>query len=125
MKFSKQREVILQTLMENAVHPNADGVFREVRKKLPSISLATVYRNLKQLSDQGVIRSIEGLDGSVRFDHRMHRHHHFFCTCCKKIYDIENVDIPALTNKISEEYGFSVDSFDMTFKGICHNCKHN
>lgn len=125
MKFSRQREVILQTLKENVVHPNADYIYQKVRQKLPNISLATVYRNLKQLSEQGVIRSIEGLDGSVHFDHNTGKHHHFICTRCKKIFDIDDSVTAGLDAKIFEAYGASVETSDFTFKGLCKDCRRN
>lgn len=125
MKFSRQREVILQTLQENVVHPNADYIYQKVRQKLPNISLATVYRNLKQLSEQGVIRSIEGLDGSVHFDHNTGKHHHFICTRCKKIFDIDDSVTAGLDAKIFEAYGASVETSDFTFKGLCKDCRRN
>ena len=125
MKFSRQREVILQTLQENVVHPNADYIYQKVRQKLPNISLATVYRNLKQLSEQGVIRSIEGLDDSVHFDHNTGKHHHFICTRCKKIFDIDDSVTAGLDAKILETYGACVETSDFTFKGLCEDCRRN
>ena len=58
MKYSKQRELILKTLQENVIHPTADEIYHLARKEMPSLSLATVYRNLNQLAENNVIRKI-------------------------------------------------------------------
>jgi len=88
MKYSKQREHILKTLRENVIHPTADEIYALARKGMPSLSLATVYRNLNQLAENGIIRRIDGLDGSVHFDHNLCKHYHFICTKCNKVYDV-------------------------------------
>lgn len=56
MKYLKQREIILRTLQQNAIHPTADKLYELVKKKLPDISLATVYRNLNQMAELGIIK---------------------------------------------------------------------
>ncbi len=58
MKYSRQRELILETVMENPVHPTADTVYAMVREQEPNISLGTVYRNLNLLAEQGILRRI-------------------------------------------------------------------
>lgn len=78
MNYSKQRELALKVLQKNMCHPTADFVYEQMRKDLPNISLATVYRNLNQLAEAGLIRKVEGLDGSVHFDHNTHNHYHLF-----------------------------------------------
>ena len=76
MNYSKQRELVLKTLQENMIHPTADQVYELMRKEMPKISLATVYRNLNQLAEKGIIRRISGLNGSVHFDHDIEKHYH-------------------------------------------------
>lgn len=125
MKFSRQRELILQTLHDNPVHPTADYIYAKVREQMPNISLGTVYRNLKQLADNGMIKSIDGLDGTTHFDHYTETHYHFICNKCKKIYDIDSSLLPDMTQKISEETGFLIESHDITLRGICSNCLHH
>lgn len=99
MKYSKQRELILKVLSENVVHPTADFVYEIIKKEMPNISLATVYRNLNQLAANGMIKKAEGLDGSVHFDCNTHPHYHFICNRCNKIYDIPYDIAPALGEK--------------------------
>ena len=125
MKYSKQREHILKTLRENVIHPTADEIYALARKGMPSLSLATVYRNLNQLAENGIIRRIDGLDGSVHFDHNLCKHYHFICTKCNKVYDVAYDIAPDLADKVLAETGLFVESFDISLKGNCTNCKKN
>lgn len=125
MKYSKQRELILNTLRENMVHPTADYIYEVLKKELPSISLATVYRNLNQLAALGLIKKIEGLDGSVHFDHNLSNHYHFICTKCNKVYDVPYDVAPDLADKVSAQTGLIIENYDISFKGICPKCHKN
>lgn len=124
MKYSKQRELILKVLSENVVHPTADFVYEIIKKEMPNISLATVYRNLNQLAANGMIKKAEGLDGSVHFDYNTHPHYHFICNRCNKIYDIPYDIAPALGEKVFAQTGMSVENYDLCFKGICSDCQN-
>ena len=88
MKYSRQRDLILKALRENVVHPTADFIYTVLKEKEPNLSLATVYRNLNLLANEGIIRKIEGLDGVAHFDHNTHNHYHFICSKCNKVYDV-------------------------------------
>ncbi len=120
MNYSKQRQMILDTLEEYAVHPSAEQLYEKVHMKDKTISKGTLYRNLNQLSEQGIIKKIDGLENSAHFDHNTHEHYHFICNKCKRIYDIEKEDvhIPAIKN----EEGFIITNRDIIFKGICREC---
>lgn len=126
MNYSRQRELTLKIVQQNMVHPTADYVYEQLKKELPNISLATVYRNLNQLAETGLIRRVECLDGSVHFDHNTHNHYHFICIKCNKVYDIPYEVAPDLEQRVLVETGLQVISHDIAFKGICHHCqKHN
>lgn len=122
MKFSKQREQILETLKNNCIHPTAEQVYALVKPEMPSISLATVYRNLNQLAENGVIGKIEGLDGTARFDYCREQHYHFICTKCNKVYDVPYNIAPEVADKVREQTGLKVDSYEVSLKGICPDC---
>ena len=124
MKYSKQRELILETLRQNPSHPTAEQVFDLVRQKDSNISLATVYRNLNQLADNGIIRKIDYLDEVSHFDHTLTKHYHFICTSCSKVIDIDNNIIPHFCEQIAEQTGLVVTSAEFFFKGICPNCRN-
>ncbi len=122
MNYSKQREVILKTLQENMIHPTADVLYSLLKEKCPTMSLATVYRNLNLLAQNGVIKKIEGLDGTAHFDHNTSKHYHFICTKCHKVFDLPYDIAPGLAEKIYAETGLVVESHDVSCKGICHDC---
>ena len=75
------------------------------------------------LAENGIIRRIDGLDGSVHFDHNLCKHYHFICTKCNKVYDVAYDIAPDLADKVLAETGLFVESFDISLKGICPNCK--
>jgi len=87
-RLTSQRKVILDELSKCKSHPPADDIYTMVRKKLPNISLGTVYRNLEIMSRHGMIMKIETPDGQKRFDYNTEAHPHFRCEGCGKIEDI-------------------------------------
>ena len=125
MNNSKQREIILNTLKENVVHPTAEYLWEKVKEKDPKISLATLYRNLNQLSENGIIKKIDGLETSSHFDHNTHEHYHFICTKCKRVFDIAAEVAPDLIKKTQSSTGFTIQNHDIVFSGICKDCNNN
>ncbi len=123
MNYSRQREIILDTLKSNAVHPTAEYLYSILQKENFKISLATLYRNLNQLAEHGIIKKIDGLEPSSHYDHNTHAHYHFICDNCKKIYDINSDIAPELVRRAEEETDFKVLGHDIVFHGICSECK--
>lgn len=124
MNYSKQREIILDTLKSNVVHPTAEYIYEILKKEDSKISLATLYRNLNQLAENGLIKKIDGLESSSHYDHNTHAHYHFICDNCKKVFDVSCGIAPDIVKKIEDETGFIVSSHDIIIHGICKNCKN-
>ena len=124
MKYSKQRELILKTLQEYAIHPTADVLYAKIKTKAPEISLATVYRNLNLLAENGVIKKIEGLDNAAHFDHNMRRHYHLLCTECQQVFDIPADVLPMIDKNVAQKTGMMIESYDISFRGICPKCQN-
>lgn len=124
MNYSKQREIILDTLKENVVHPTAEFLYEKVREKDSKISLATLYRNLNQLVQNKIIKKIDGLETSSHFDHNTHAHYHFICSKCKRVFDIDADVAPNLIINTESKTGFTIQNHDITFSGICADCKN-
>lgn len=122
MNYSRQREIILKTLKENVVHPSAEYIFEVLKSKDSGISLATVYRNLNKMAQNGIIKKIDGLEDKAHFDHNTHEHFHFICECCGKIFDINPDIAPEVVAKTQEQTGFMVKKFDIVFQGKCLEC---
>lgn len=119
LKLTNQRHEILNYLKSVKTHPAAEEVYAAVRKKLPRISLATVYRNLNMLSEKNEILKID-LKKS-HFDGDTKGHDHLICKKCNKI-----IDIPSITSKFpnySKKYNFKIESARTYFYGLCDKCK--
>ena len=118
MRYSKQRDIVQSVVCSTDCHPTADWVFAEVKKSIPNISLGTVYRNLKQLSDSGFINRIQ--DGSVtRYDGNIKSHYHLKCNRCNKITDIslEKIDLRKI---IKTKFDFELSDVELTITGKCN-----
>lgn len=125
MKYSKQREMILQIVVNNPIHPTADEVYAQVHALDPLVSMGTVYRNLNLLSEIGKLRKIEVPSGSDRFDGRTDRHFHLICRGCKSVVDVEYDDSLSLEQDAEQQTGYKVDEIDIVMRGICPQCDKN
>lgn len=126
MKYSKQREYILQSVLHAPGHPTADEIFGEIREQLPRISLGTVYRNLNQLAQAGLIRRISVPGASDRFDRPCFPHCHLVCQVCGQVQDLPLQYVQGTSSLIQRETGFSISGEELTIAGICKTCrKHN
>lgn len=123
MNYSKQREIILDTLSKNAIHPTAEALLEFFKRDDSNVGMTTLYRNLNQLADAGLIKKIDGLEPSAHFDHNTFEHYHFICEKCKKVYDIPSSVAPDLVKNTTEATGFDITSHDIVFHGICSECK--
>jgi len=117
-RLTNQKRVILEYLKSTKSHPCAKEVYLEVKKKLPQISLGTVYRILNQLKEKGEVKEI--LTEVSHFDGDTSFHSHFICEKCKKIFDVFE-KIPKLKNK-KLKVG-KIKDYQIIFYGICKNCK--
>ena len=104
-RMTRQRQIILEELRKVDSHPSADEVYEMVRKRLPRISLGTVYRNLEILSELGEIQKLE-LGGDLkRFDRKPNKHYHIRCLNCGRVDD---APIAPLNQVEDELYGATV-----------------
>jgi Fur family ferric uptake transcriptional regulator len=121
-RMTRQREVILEEIRRAKVHPSADEVYEMVRKRLPRISLGTVYRNLDILSELGEIQKLE-LGGDIkRFDWDPKKHYHVRCLQCGRV---DNAPIAPLREIEDELYGttvYTIIGHRLEFEGLCPRC---
>ena len=120
MRYSHQRELIIKILKGRKDHPTADMIYQSAREAEPSISLGTVYRNLKQLSDEGVILTLETVDKKLHYDGDTSRHSHFICENCGNIVDLFE---PANTPSELYEKGLKVTGEKCIYYGLCIDCQ--
>ena len=122
MRYSRQREVILDILKNTKSHPGADEIYIAAKKEVPMISLATVYRNLSKLAANGDIISFN-VDGTEHFDACTRNHYHLVCARCRKIYDMDMPVIEYLNEDAQAISGAEIKSHEIIFKGICAGCR--
>ncbi len=102
-------------------HPSAEEIYEQIVKKIPTISKATVYRNLTLLSDEGKILKISVPNAPDRFDFNIDEHYHFRCNKCGKVFDIDGpkIDLSSFSNDSCHE----IDGYTLIFSGTCVVCK--
>jgi len=123
--MTSQREIILKELQDSHQHLTADELYERVKKFMPRISLATVYRNLETLSEAGIIGKLEISGRQKRFDADVHPHDHIFCLQCQRVDNIEfdrNLVNPAA---VASDKGYRITGYRVEFKGICSSCRNN
>lgn len=127
-RMTRQRAAVLDTmrgLREAGVHPTSDEVYMEVRKVIPRISLATVYRNLYVLSEEGQIQRVETGGGAVRFDGDPSPHLHVRCVRCGKLEDLGDVELKVGSLAGVEARGYRVLGVRAEVLGVCEACAGN
>lgn len=122
--MTRQRRVIHEELCSVKTHPTAEEVFAMVRKRLPRISLGTVYRNLDLLCRTGrAIRLESPAGGQRRFDGNANRHYHVRCRQCGKMADIVMESLSSLHQAVKDACGFEVLDHRLEFVGVCPDCR--
>ena len=124
-RMTHQRRVILEEIRKVTTHPTADELYEMVRKKLPRISLGTVYRNLEILSAWGLIQKIGPLSSQMRFDGNTANHYHIRCIYCGCLEDAPMEPVYDLDNAIRGESNFTILGHRVVFLGICPRCRES
>ena len=123
VKMTHQRLEIYRELASAGNHPDAVKVYKRVRKRIPTISLDTVYRNLRLLEKLGFISIVGKSRERLRFDADLKPHHHFTCVKCWKICDFRSNDYNQLIwPEAAEAFGQPL-SVHIEVRGICNNCQ--
>jgi Fe2+ or Zn2+ uptake regulation protein len=123
LRMTHQREIILDELHKGKSHPTADELYERIKKKLPRISLATVYRNLEILSEAGVVKKLEISGRQKRFDWDPQEHNHVFCTQCQRIDNIPTPNGSAPSVAPTQEKGYRITGCRIEFFGLCPKCR--
>src|SRR3954452_5213691 len=124
LAFTFQRQVIYEAVLDSRGHPTPELIYEQVRQRIPSVSLGTIYKNLKTFLDSGVLREVTLHHGSLRLESNMTPHHHLVCSSCKAIFDIEESAVePVQLPKTGLPAGFSVSQCRVEFVGVCRTCQ--
>ncbi len=118
-----QRELILQELGKGVHHPTADELYERLRRKLPRISLATVYRNLEVLAAAGMIGKLEISGRQKRFDSDIRPHDHIYCVQCQRVDNINLEYAKQLPSQEGNTLNYEVTGYRVEFFGLCPECQ--
>ncbi len=121
LRWTRQRRLIAEVMEGRTDHPTAEELYHELRARGEPISLATVYRTLRALAREGLLRELHG-PGPDRFDPNTSPHYHFRCRRCGRVYDV-NVPYREELDRVDPGPGFVVTSHEILWEGICPACR--
>ena len=123
LRMTNQREIILQELQKSKKHLTADELYTRVKKSMPRISLATVYRNLETLSEAGMIGKLEISGRQKRFDYDVSEHDHVYCIQCHRVDNIALDRSMVSSREFASAGGYTITGLRVEFAGICPACR--
>lgn len=123
LAVTHQRQIIYEVLTDMTGHPSPEEVYTRVRKKIPAISLATVYKNINLFLESGLFREVSPHHGTLRVEINSHPHHHLVCTSCRSICDIDEKDLGSLQVPSKLTGGFLVTRLAVDVLGLCPACQ--
>ena len=118
-----QRQVLYEVMQTMPGHPSPEEVYARVKKRIPAISLATVYKNIHLFVERGVLKEVSMHHGSLRVELNSHPHHHMVCSHCKAIIDIEEQDLGVLPPLKRLPGGFQAERYAIDVIGTCAACQ--
>ena len=121
-KLTHQRMEIFREVAQNGDHPDAEQVYLGVRKRMPTVSMDTVYRTLWWLKDLGLITILGPLRERARFDANLNRHHHFVCTQCGLTRDFFSDEFGSLKMPYSLKSIGKAEKIQVEAIGLCQKC---
>jgi Fur family transcriptional regulator, peroxide stress response regulator len=118
-----QRQVLYEVMQGMSGHPSPEEIYARVKRKVPSISLATVYKNVHLFVESGVLREVSLHHGSQRVEMNVEEHHHLVCSKCKSIADIDEKALGTLPKRKKLAGGFLVERYSVDVIGLCAKCQ--
>lgn len=127
LKSTRQRSLIVDTFFQTGGHLSVEDLWAKVRQQDAKVSVATVYRTMKLLSECGLAHARNFGDGQTRYEAAIGRHHHdhLICTRCGMIVEFENDRIEQLQEVVARKHGFRVTSHKMELYGLCRSCQRS
>ncbi len=127
IKQTEQREALLEFLEEmkkEHKHLTAEEIYIELKKRMPGLSLSTVYRNLDKLAGLGMVQKIDIPNSQARFDANAHEHNHIRCIVCGKVEDLPtDIDIKLLDQDSISGIGYELVGVKVEVLGVCSACR--
>lgn len=125
LKSTRQRTLIVDLFFQLGGHQSVEDLWQHVRAQAPHVSVATVYRTMKLLSECGLAHARNFGDGQTRYEAAVGREHHdhLICTGCDTIVEFENDKIETLQGAVARKHGFKVASHKLELYGLCRSCQ--
>jgi len=123
-RITPQRFAILRVLAHSLAHPSAEDIYTRLIDDYPTMSLATVYKTLTLLKNEGEVLELQFSDLGNRYDgNKPYPHPHVICTGCETIVDPSFLDLQEITQKMMNETGFKIAGHRLDFYGLCSDCQ--
>jgi Fur family peroxide stress response transcriptional regulator len=118
-----QRQIVYEAVVASHGHRSPEQIYTAVRKRIPSVSLATVYNNLRLFVEHGLLREVTPHASTLRVDGNLNPHHHLVCSRCKTVQDIEGdfIDFKRLSPQVPD--GFDLTQPVIEVFGLCRRCR--
>jgi Fe2+ or Zn2+ uptake regulation protein len=120
IRVTPQRIGVYEILMHKKCHLTVEDIYREIKKKFPVLSYATVYSILELFREKDLVGEVRILPDKSCFEIKKDEPHHFFCKKCKKIFDLVMEPCPTLRHKAID--GHRIHELHGYFHGICKDC---
>ncbi len=127
LSVTHQRLAIFEALASSREHPSAEQLHKAVQRRIPTLSLATVYKNLEALKAIGAVADVNPLHEQGRYEAALpgtgagQRHHHLVCVSCKKVRDLHDSELDRL--RVRDAQGFDVRAVRVQAEGLCPECQ--
>jgi Fur family peroxide stress response transcriptional regulator len=126
LSVTSQRLAIFEALAASREHPSAEQIHKAVRRRIPTLSLATVYKNLEALREIGAVTDVNPLHEQGRYEAALpgtgagRPHHHLVCVECKDVRDLYDPGLEGL--EVADVQGFEIRALKVQVEGICPRC---
>jgi Fur family peroxide stress response transcriptional regulator len=127
LSVTHQRLAIFALLASSREHPSAEQLHKAVQRRIPTLSLATVYKNLEALKAIGAVADVNPLHEQGRYEAALpgtgagRPHHHLVCVSCKKVRDLHDSELDGL--RVKNAQGFDVRAVRVQAEGLCPDCR--
>ena len=121
LKVTPQRQCIFEVLHANPTHATAEEIYAIAKRRMPTMSLKTVYETLHSLAALGQVRQIDLGARSSLFDPDVHHHDHLVCSSCGRIEDVD-LDVAGIAQGAAEGHGFVIGQTEVIVRGLCPDC---
>lgn len=123
IRITPQRYGILEYLIELDSHPTADEIYKALSDRFPSMSVATVYNNLRLFTEIGFVKEMRFGDASSRFDFATTEHYHAVCENCGKVEDVYYPGLEDVESVTADLTGFKITHHRLEIYGLCMDCQ--